>query len=152
MYSLDYTTLLVYGLRTWEGEGVVEKEGVVYHSLIVSKNNDGLHCKNSTEVSVHTTKLPPSQNFLTSVNTYKPDLISHSQKSPSELSSQSLEKSSSLSSFSMERYAISFSKLALSTGFPLLVGTTLIREMTECSNKMSPNLCNVNVLLIVVPH
>jgi hypothetical protein len=34
----------------------------------------------------------------------------------------------------MERFAISFSKLALSTGFPLLVGITLIREMIECSN------------------
>jgi len=49
---------------------VVEKGGVVHHLLNVSKNNDGLHCRNSKEVSVCTTKLPPSQNFPTSVNTY----------------------------------------------------------------------------------
>jgi hypothetical protein len=63
--------------------------------------------------------------FIT-CKTYKPDFISHSQKLSSETLSQSLEKSSSCS---MERFAISLSRLALSTGFPPAVGTTLITEM-----------------------
>jgi hypothetical protein len=56
-----------------------------------------------------------------------------------------------LLSSSMERFAIFFSKLALSTGFPRLVGTNLVTEITQSSNKMSSNPCNVNVLLTAVP-